>query len=78
MLKSYGRIHSHALVAQWIEHQLAVLGVGGSSPPGRTKIKTHQLRWVFIFTFFQERTFAISVNCSPPRLSGSSRAQQTN
>gem|GEM_PF-6633931 len=22
----------HALVAQWIEHQLAELGVGGSSP----------------------------------------------
>ena len=26
-----------ALVAQWIEHQLAVLGVGGSSPPKRAR-----------------------------------------
>jgi hypothetical protein len=26
----------YALVAQWIEHRLAVAGVGGSSPPGRT------------------------------------------
>lgn len=25
----------HAPVAQWIEHQLAELGVGGSSPLGR-------------------------------------------
>ena len=53
MLKSYGTIHSPALVAQWIEHQLAVLGVGGSSPPGRTKIKTHHSRWVFIFAIFK-------------------------
>jgi hypothetical protein len=34
MLESYGT--SYALVAQWIEHQLAVLGVAGSNPAKRT------------------------------------------
>lgn len=27
----------YASVAQWIEHQIPVLGVGGSSPFGRAK-----------------------------------------
>ncbi len=40
MLSSYGTSVRHALVAQWIEHRLAVAGVGGSSPPKRTSTTT--------------------------------------
>ena len=31
-LKFWYHLHPHALVAQWIEHQLAELRVGGSNP----------------------------------------------
>jgi hypothetical protein len=38
----------YALVAQWIEHQLAVLRAGGSSPPKRTRTKP-SLKVGFLF-----------------------------
>ena len=39
----------YASVAQWIGHQIPVLGVGGSSPFGRAKKKKNSLGCSFSF-----------------------------
>ena len=43
------RNHNHALVAQWIEHRLAVAGVGGSNLPERTRNHTETLTGFFFY-----------------------------